>query len=236
MEAEEEAVLAADAQAQGGGAIPKLDDAGKRGGCAPGEAADEREGGAGGVAGEFLQGLAELAGELDEAQGLVAGGLLGEVVRGFVVAGRVGYGGVGGRGIALAQGFEVVARLFQLAAEGGAFGGAFAERALERVELLKNAPACTSRGSTVCFIAAMSAPGTSPSIFQARFPSLTGSPDSVAPPARCSAPTRRPASSAAVMSSRKPNWSPAAIVSVICALSSSSVAGSSAATARTAPW
>ena len=86
VQAEEEAVFAADALAEDAVAGLELDDADEGRGFAAGEAADHGERGAGGLAGKFLEGFTELVGKLDEAEGLVAGGLLGEIVRGLVVA------------------------------------------------------------------------------------------------------------------------------------------------------
>lgn len=116
IETEEEAVIDADAGAEGVGALFEADDADEGIWLAGGEAAKQDEGTAGDVAGVVAEGMMEFFGELDDAGGLVAIDVAGDDVVVFCVV--RGMGGGGGGGFGFAEGFEVGEGFAEVAAEG----------------------------------------------------------------------------------------------------------------------
>jgi hypothetical protein len=129
FETEEQAVVDADAGAQGVGALFEADNALEGVGLTGGEAAEQRQGATGDLFGETAERVVEFSGELDEPDGLAAADGTGQdkVVVVVLVIG----GAAVGVGLVFAEGFHFVERGVQLAAEDGALVVAFLEFALE---------------------------------------------------------------------------------------------------------
>jgi hypothetical protein len=132
IEAEEEAVVAADADAAAAIDFLEADDAAEGGGITGGEATEEGEGGAADVSWELGEGVVEAGRKVDEARGLGEGAEVG----GEKGAGFPGFGGGvrvlrGGGGLGLAGFLEFGVGFLEVAAEGGAFLVVLVEVAFE---------------------------------------------------------------------------------------------------------